>query len=455
MERSSAKSDAPCPEKLVDLLVGRLKRQALRDILLQVFPPLLVFLYLALFLYRNGWIAPETLMFAGAVLLGVALFIGLLRHRSRAPAIPYAARLIDEKVGGKDRFITLVTIDPLNAPSFLVDRLRHEAAGFLSRLDLRRDFPYRMKRSFFAWLIGSLAVMLLFHFLLPIALPLPSRTPSTRELETLAQKMSQIERFSELARNLQATAAQLQKQNLSQAEKRSLVQEAFKKVESHLGAGQQQGKGNGDLLGQVAKSLRGLEQGLEKGQGQKGGGGTKTSLPEERESGGKELAQGNEGKEEDESRVSKNQDLKDGNSGNDKKTLATTKSQREGDQGRKDKAEKEKEKGREKEGLAKEEREGKGTRNPGEEIPRATPPDRFLQPGEQGEKGIKGGRFVTVRLPEEDRAPEESKGEGSPGKKGQHRSKIPVSNVPLRPPDTPEVAGEKQYLPLEYRGLIH
>jgi hypothetical protein len=91
-----------------------------------------------------------------------------------------------------------------------------------------------------------------------------------------------------------------------------------------------------------------------------------------------------------------------------------------------------------------------------EDIPEGTPPvDRLYKPGEQpGSEGIKGGRRVTVQLPEEMAA--ETKGEkgGNKDAKGSRvGSKVPVSNVPL-PAHVPDAPTETQRMPLEYRGII-
>jgi len=102
--------------------------------------------------------------------------------------------------------------------------------------------------------------------------------------------------------------------------------------------------------------------------------------------------------------------------------------------------------------AGKEEGGGTGGRNPGEEIPTGKAAERFLKPGEQGEKGMKGARFVTVQLPEQEAA--SAGGDSARGQGRQIRPKTAVSNVPLRRPDNPEAAAEKQPLPLEYRGLI-
>ncbi|MFQ5904519.1 MAG: hypothetical protein ACE5JO_12610, partial [Candidatus Binatia bacterium] len=276
----------------MDRLLNHLKRHALWDSLLKFFPPLLVFSYLAIFLYDPAWMTPEALILAGGALLGVGLIIEILRHRPKAPSVRFAARLVDDRVEGEDRFVTLATLDSSFHPSSLVARLRHEAAGLLHRIDLKKDFPYRVKRSFFASLIGSLAVILLFHLLLQI----PSfSTPQATPLKELVEKLSQVPRFSELARSLEAMAVRIQEEDLSSTEKRSLIQSLLKQVEDQLAAERQEGGAGSDLLSQTAETLRGMEQGLEKGQDQGGGGGLKTILPEEREGKGKGSAKGDGG----------------------------------------------------------------------------------------------------------------------------------------------------------------
>lgn len=448
MRRPALENGPATPERLMEYLVSHLKKQALWDSLLIFFFPFLVLFYLTIFLYRSAWITQETLIFAGATVFGVALLLGILRHRQMAPSLRFAARLIDERVEGKDRFVTLATIDLSLCPAFLVARLRHEAAGLLHRIDLKKDFPYLIKRSFFASLIGSLAFILLFHLILQIGLLSQPQALPVKELARLAQELSQVPRFSELARSLEAMAVRMKEPALPSAEKRFLVEEMLKKVESQLAAERQEGGAGSDLLSQAANALRGMGQGTEKGQEQRGGGGLKTNLPEEREGRGNESAKGSGEGEEGEFTSLGSKDFKGGKSG--QKEQGVGKGEGEGDQGRGDKPKGERQK--ETKGMAKGEPEGKGSKSKWEEIPRGGAPERFLQPGEQGDQGIKGARFVTVELPEAET--EGSAREGGSGKRRELRPKVPVGNVPLRRPDSPDASPEKQPLPLEYRGLI-
>ncbi|HZD40797.1 MAG TPA: hypothetical protein VE131_08760, partial [Terriglobales bacterium] len=94
-------------------------------------------------------------------------------------------------------------------------------------------------------------------------------------------------------------------------------------------------------------------------------------------------------------------------------------------------------------------------KNRSEEIPQGAPPaERYYKPGEQGQEGVKGARYITVQLPEDLVA--NSQGEGAitkQSKEARAYPKPPLSNVPL-PAHVPDAPTEKQQLPLEYRGII-
>jgi len=449
MRRLSLEKEDGLPDKLVGRLVSHLKRHLLWDSLLIFFPPLVVFFYVGVFLYRSALIPQQALIFAAAIAVGVAWLMAILRYRPMAPTARLAARLIDDRVQGKDRFVTLATIDPAAFASFLVARLRHEAAGLLHRTDLRKDFPYRLKRSFFASLIGSLVSVLLFHLILEIGPYFAPRGPAGKELALIARELSRVPRFSELARSVEALAVRLREPGRSSQE-RSLIQNALAKVEAQLAAEQAQGGSLRALLSRAADALRGLEQGDDGSQEEKAGGGLKSNLPEQ---GGdrRKAGQGGEGEGEAGVTLSDSKDPQGGKSA-EKGTQEAGKRGAGKEQGLGDRPGKDKEKRSDIGGMAKGEVQGKGTKDQGEEIPRGATPDRFLQPGEQAEKGVKGARFVSVQLPEEEAGG--SMGEGRSGKGRGLRPKVPVSNVPLRRPDSPGVPSEKQPLPLEYRALI-
>ncbi|MBI2351922.1 MAG: hypothetical protein HYV00_10700 [Deltaproteobacteria bacterium] len=438
------------PETFVVRLASHLKRHALWDALLWFFPPLLVFSSIVIFLYHSAWVGRETLIVAGAPFVGLALLMGFLRFRAVAHSRRAAAHLIDERVEGKDRFITLATIQPSLCPPFLLARLRREASGLMRHLDLAGDFPYRIKRSFFQSLIGSLSVLLLVLLFQQIGSISAPPAPHGNELAVLAQRLSQIPRFSELARSLEVLATRMRDQGLSAAEKRSLIREVLERVESQLAAERQLGGAANDLLNQAAGALRGMEQGLEKGQGQ-GAGGLKNDQTGEGKGRGKDSGQKGSEKEQGELSALEIKEQKGGQPARgERQEMGRKQAGKNPGGGEKD--ESGKEKSNEVKGMGKEEAGGKGSKYMEGEIPSGKTAERFLRPGEQGEKGIKGARFITVELPEEEAGG--STGEGGVGKRRGFRPKVPISNAPLRPPDSPDAAPEKQPLPLEYRGLI-
>ena len=160
---SPARGRAAAPEEFLRRLLGRLKRHALWDSLLMLVPALGVFVYVRGFLYRPAFLARGMLIGAGVALFGTVLALDVLRRRSASFSLRFAARLTDTKAQAQDRFLTLATVDRLSCPSSLLTRLQEEAAGLLHRIDLRRDFPYRLKRSFMGSAILSLIVFILFQ----------------------------------------------------------------------------------------------------------------------------------------------------------------------------------------------------------------------------------------------------------------------------------------------------
>ncbi|TMA13065.1 MAG: hypothetical protein E6J89_02680 [Deltaproteobacteria bacterium] len=453
MQEQSSGGKTGSPEMVVGQLVLRLKRHAFGDLLLAVCPPFLVACYLAFYLRRAAWITQATLSFAAVALIVVALLLAVRRHFSMVPPASLAARFIDDKVGAKERFLTLATMGLSHSPSFLVARLRQEATTFLNRIDLGRDFPYRVKRSFVASLIASLAVVLLFHLILLSAVFLAPQAQPTKELALLAEKLAETPRLSSLARRLMSLAERLEQEKLSDAEKHALVQELSKEVQKQLRTEQQEQSSSNDLLSQAGNALQKLEQGEgEKQEQQKGGGGIKSNLPDKGEGQGEKQSKGGGEGDQRDSSLSESKNLQGGKSAQgETKEPGAGQGDKGKNQGRDDKLRDEKQRGKESE-TAKGEQEGKSSKNTSEEIPHGPPPaERFAKPGE-GEGGIKGARFVTVELPEPEA--ERSSGERGSGKKKAIQPHVPVSNVPLRPADSPEASAEKQPLPLEYRDLI-
>jgi hypothetical protein len=452
------------PETVVASLARRLRSHVLRDSLLTFGPPLVVSLYLLVHIHRAAWIPQSTFI----VLTGAAIAIGLLavvmRYRPMLPSSRSAARLVDEKTAAEDRFLTLATIEPsLSCQPFLA-RLRQETSGFLPRVDLRRDFPYAMKRSFYRSVIASIAVAVLFHLLLPVVQSTIAPPASHQQISQLAEKMAQKPSLAALARNLQSLASKLQDPNLELAEKQQLIQEMQKKIAEQQKNQKQQD--NQDLLGEAASTLEGMEQQSgthQQNEQDKGGAGVQSKAPEQGAGEGKQ-SQGSGGDSKGDLNAQQNKEMQQGKTAEaDSKEQANDKHQgpQDGPGKQPDKNQPGKEQGKEMKGkteggaeeqVGKSKSEGKGR---SEENPQGAPlAERFTKPGEEGRGGLKGAGYVTVQLPEEMAA--EGKAESGATREGRPtkaRPKVPVSNVPL-PAHVPDAPSEKQNFPLEYRGII-
>ena len=467
MRAISDKDSLENPEGLVRRLAGQLGNQALWDSLLCFSPPVLVFIYIAGYLYRVAWVGSLTFFLATLISIGIGLLAVTLRYRPLVPSASKASRLIDERAGAKDRFLTLATIDPSRWPAGLVARLRVETAGFLDRIELQRDFPYKVKKSFYASLIGSVLAALLFHLLLPVAHSTLTSPPAPQRLRELAEKMTERPRLLEIARTLQSLAAKLEDPKVAREEKQALIEETQKKVEERQKKEEQ--KDNRDLLGQAASTLKNLQQQSGAGQDQqknyeRGGGGIQSNLPQEGQGEGKP-SPGGGGEQKGEMSGQLSKDMQQGKTahGDPKEQSGEKNSQKPGDgksnqpdPNRPDPNKPGMEKGKNSAGKTQGGGDDKGGRGKAsEEIPLGAPPaDRFHQAGEQGREGIKGARYVTVQLPEEVVAGTKGEKGGNKDAKGNRvGSKVPVSNVPL-PAHVPDAPTETQQMPLEYRGII-
>ena len=443
------------PEQRVGKLVARLRNHALWDSLLIFSPPLLLAIYLTAYLYRGAWITPVTFLVVSGAVIGLSLVAVVLRTRPLIPSVRSAARLVDEKSEAKDRFLTLATIDVALWPAALVGRLRGEAAALLERIDFQREFPYRMKRSFYWSFLVSLVVAVLFHLSMPLMGSTRPQAPANEKLGELAERMAQRPSLSALAHDLQTLAMKLQQPNVTEQEKQTLIQKNLEEVEKQQK--EEKEKENRTLLSEASSTLQGLEQQSARGQqkdSEKSDGGARSERSQEGQGEGRQGQGG--GDPQDQRSAQQNNDSRQGKATrSDSKEQGKEKSQQnqgDGKDNQPDPSNKsDKDAGKELTGKT-----SSGTlgRSRSDEIPQAAPPERFYKEGEKGNGGVKGARYVTVQLPEELAA--DSKGEGTTSKQAketQAYSKTPVSNVPL-PAHVPDAPMEKQQLPLEYRGII-
>jgi hypothetical protein len=461
MPVTSRVHDSERPENLVRRLVAQLRHHALWDSLLIFLPPALALVYIVMILSNAARVSELASVLIIAVAVGLGVLAVVLRYRPLIPSVTSAAQLVDQQSGAKDHFLTLATIEPAHCPPSFIARLSDETAGFGERVELKRDFPYKLKRSAY-WSVGvSLMAAILIHFLLPLAMPSIRPLPVHQRLRDLADKMAQKAGLGGLAQDLKTLATKLEDAKISQEEKQAQAQELEKKIEEQQKKEQQQE--NRDLLGEAASTLKGMKQeqsasgqDQQKDQ-QKGGGGIQSNVPQKGQGESKD-SQSGDGESKGEASGQPSKDTQQGNSaqGNPKEPGQDKNQQRadaKGDQPDPKQPGKEQSKDKigKSEGASK---EGAGKDQASEEPPQGAPPaERFYKTGE-GKEGIKGARYVTVQLPEEVAA--DSKGESRATKESKAtraRPQVPVSNVPL-PAHVPNAPTEKQQVPIEYRGVI-
>ena len=155
-------------ENLVHRLVAQLRRHVLWDALLLFGPPAAALIFIIALLFRSAWLNQNAAIVSASLILALGVLAVLLRRRPLIPSVRGAARLVDQRSGAKDHFLTLATIDCANQPSSFLARLRLQTEGFINRVELKRDFPYRLKRSAY-WSFGaSLLGVILIYLLLQI-----------------------------------------------------------------------------------------------------------------------------------------------------------------------------------------------------------------------------------------------------------------------------------------------
>jgi hypothetical protein len=464
MQVSSRPSNGEGHENLVHRLVAQLSRHVLWDCLLIFVPPAAALTYLVAVLFRFAWLSPMAAILTGMIILALVAPAILLRRRPLIPTIPATAHLVDERSGAKDHFLTLATIDPANQSVAFLLRVRQQAAGFLARVELKRDFPYRFKRSAY-WSLGlSLAAAILIHALMPVAYSARYSTNVHERLREIAQEMAAKSSLRPLAKELEALLTKLDDPKISPEEKQALAHDLEQKVEEQ--SKKEEEKDNRDLLGDASSALSGVEKQQQAASGQeqqkqqqKDGGGLQSNAPQEGQGENKQSQGGSaESKGESSAQLSQEQmdqgksaqpnsmeQVQDKNQDGDAKN---NQNQPDPNQPGKDA----KEKAGKTEGGSK---DGAGKQQASAEPPPQGGPqaDRFYKPGE-GKEGLGSKGYVTVQLPEDVIA--DAKGESRPtkeSKNGRTRTQIPVSNVPL-PAHVPNAPAEKQQVPIEYRGIL-
>ena len=457
MQRRVGKQGYGSPEEFIRRLVGHLRRHVVLDSLLTFSPPILAILYLLAVLYQESWIPALPLILLVSAVIAFGLLTIVFRIRPRVPSLPAAARLADDKAEAKDRFITLATVKSSAATEAMLARLRREAMGMLHHSEIRRDFPYHVKRPFYWSTIASFTIILLVQLLLNSSFTKPGVSPQQR-IRDLAEQMTQRPPLAEIAQGLRVLADKLDDLKLASEEKQSVIDKMQEQIERQQDREQEQD--NQNLLSDASSTLKSLEQesaGAGQEEQNKEGGGVQSNASQEGQGEGK-MSEGGGTDSKGELSAQLSPEIKEGKSargeaqgkGQEKKST----DQKEQKAGQSDSSRPEKTTD-ESAGKMNESSEGRSGKNSSDEIPKDGPPaERYRQPGEQGPDRIKGAKYVTVQLPEEIAADSSGMTTSSKdGKLSKNRPKLPVSNVPL-PAHVPEAPAEKQRMPLEYRDLI-
>ena len=462
MPASSKLPASDQPENLVRSVAAKLRHHVLWDTLCIFLPPIVAAGYIVLLLFQTARLGESATIVSATMVAVLGLCAIVRRYRPLVPSVTAAAQMVDHQAGAKDHFLTLSTLDAETSPPSFWSRLHREAAGFVDRIEPRRDFPYEFKRSAY-WSVGvSIAAAILMHFLVPLTLPAAHSGALQEHLRELAREMSLKPGLKALADELETLAAKLGDPKTPPQETQAQAQQLEKKIAEQQEKEEQ--KDNRDLLGQAASALEGMEQqqvasGNEQQKDQqKGAGGIQSNLPQQGQGESKQNQDGS-GDRKGDSSAQLSTDLQQGKSGQgnpkepgpEKNQQGDAQKNNQPDPNRPGKEQNKEQMGKTQGGS----KEGAGREKASEEPPPqgAPPAERFYQAGE-GKDGIKGARYVTVQLPEEVAA--DAKGESRTTKEskgGKSRTHVPVSNVPL-PARVPNAPTEKQQVPIEYRGMI-
>ncbi|HTM06859.1 MAG TPA: hypothetical protein VL754_00575 [Verrucomicrobiae bacterium] len=475
------------PEECIDALRRRLTLHTLLQSAMMFLAPLFAAWYVLFFLYRFAWLGPDATMTAGAALLVFAAALTAGRFRRRAPSPLLAARLIDQKSAAEERFITLATLGPATATADFLSRLKLEAATFARRINIKRDFPFRIDQSIVSSVIAALIAIILFQVGFELTPASRSVAPSEK-LADAGKKLGNDPRFADLAAALRAAATKLDQPSLSEKEKQTIVTDIAEKLDRRIAFEKSQGRGV-SLLQEIADDVAqaaekkddasmtlpfkipslfpiplpwmkqpGDESGDGKGNSgegegtgaqkleQKSSGGSATGEREGEKKSGVKMKEGqrSEGSE----ALQRKQESPDNRPDAQTKKGHELKNEgeREGQQ-----TSQEKKGGPEKgeKNHARDGDESKDKRGGGGAKSDEKTPERFGEKvsGDLKEKDL---RFVIVQLPDEG-----GSASGSREAQGKRTAgALPSANVPLAPPDERPAARDKQMLPLEYRGMI-
>ena len=456
------------PWSLITETAARIRRRSRANLLVPCLPPLAAALVLA----AAGRL-PIELAAAGAIAVGVVL-IQLL---SVPAATTEAAGRIDRLVGARDHFLTIATSERESHPFLRV--VEAHAATLASDAKLADAAPPLAWRRFVRSALGSLAVFAVLAWGPGIG---PFDVDPALRLETIADELARNGTREDrlLAHELRKVAETLRNPDRTREEKRAAAEAAAKRLEDEKGGGKgeqqgakgdRQGSGAGGsessaLRGEARSELQKLAAQSDKSEGKnegKSGGKNEGGKSE----GGKSESAGDGSESRDEERTA------EGGSVNAPRDEAKGAKPREdagegnrpdsaGDRGSSSKpgaAHGQREGGPpdpQRQGKAQGNQPQAGTEARGEGARPTTAsedePAPKYEEGE-GERGwrIEGGRYVRVRIPEEETDAAETDRVQKPG---DPRPLTPYGNAPLPETGPAGEVKDRQPLPLEYRDVL-
>jgi hypothetical protein len=428
METKASSRDAAPIDRWIRRYAARTRRHVAWDSALAALPPAIALSLAAFFLHHAGRVSVLWSGYGAAAAWLLALGVAWFWSRRSQPSVAAAARDLDRSLGAADRFLTLATIDPSSSPLFLVEQLRRECEKISQRLDVARDFPYRIKRSFFVSAGTSVAIV----FLLFLAFSTTGNGAS-RLLAGLSDPSLPPRLKSDLAALADELNAKADKKKID-----SLARRALGQIEDLIRSRRQSGRETGGLERLAGRLRDAAGQGdAQDGNGDgdgAGGQGETAARPGSRPTGGREFARATE---------TERPGSKDAATEKDRAVEKTGQNTRGRGENPSEDAAQQAGKGP---GIS-------GRQKMDEESREGPPPERFLKAGERGPVALKERQFVTVELPESwATAPEDEAGSASVGRRKSATSR--VGNVPLSRGNLPEAEATKQFLPLEYRDMI-
>jgi hypothetical protein len=468
------------PYKLIEATVVRGRARMRENVLWPALPPALA-------------IAAAALLGRLPVEVGAAATIGyamvLLHLTSQRFERRDAAAFLDAKLGAKEHFLTLATID---GAATLRPAVEERATAIASSAPPPSPPPRRSRPVLLSG-FASAALLAFLWWLPQVSLFAAAGGPLDRIAAELAGSSDTTDR--RLGAELAALSDALRDPAISKEDKQKKIDEMMKKIDEvekqqkqSAAAGSSGSGGDSGKQGQQQKP-EGEQQGEGKGKGTKqeqqsgekgSGSGARGEAKKELEKMAGELA-GGEQKNQQQGKSEQGKEKKPEPAGGGIKGPEdnSAKERKQGDRqetGNQPGKNQSQDGGNEKqggaEGQAKADQQepkqpdqqpntgkgqgqgsgdGEGASKQPSHQPSDKPAERFFKPGENAGGRIVDGRYVRIRVPEEQKPLAGSEEVGTPG---EVIPEVPYGNAPMPPPGGPGDVGTEQPVPLEYRGAL-